>query len=83
MAYQIGADWILTDDAAARTMAHHQEFEVHGSLGIILWAAVTGTLGKAEAERALDALAQSSLWVSNRVLSEARSALGKLVSESG
>lgn len=82
LASQIGADWILTDDAAARTVARHRGFEVHGSLGIVLWAAVTGLLGKTEAEQALDALVQSSLWVSKRVLSEARSALGKIFGES-
>lgn len=82
LASQISADWILTDDAAARTVARQQGFEVHGSLGIILWAAVTRLLGKTEAERALDAIAQSSLWVSKRVLSDARSALEKICSES-
>ncbi len=49
--------------------------EVHGSLGIVLWAAATGHLSRTEAESALERLAQSSLWISARVLSEAKSAL--------
>ena len=81
LAAQISADWLLTDDAAARTLAEHQGFEVHGSLGIVLWAAAAGHLDRSEGERALEALAQSSLWISARVLAEARRALERILSQ--
>jgi predicted nucleic acid-binding protein len=42
LAAQVKADWLLTDDAAARVVASQQGLEVHGSLGVILWAAATG-----------------------------------------
>ena len=57
---QLHADWFLTDDTAARVFAQSLGLEVHGSLGTILWAAAMGHLQRAEAERALDRLAQSS-----------------------
>jgi predicted nucleic acid-binding protein len=82
LAAQIGADWLVTDDAAARTVAQHQGFEVHGSLGIILWAAAAGRLSQPQAEQALEALSRSSLWVSARVLSEARTALERIFAAS-
>lgn len=78
LAGQMGADWLLTDDAAARTVAQHQGFEVHGSLGVVLWAAVADQLDREGADRALEALSQSSLWVSAQVLSEARRALERI-----
>jgi predicted nucleic acid-binding protein len=78
LARQVGADWLLTDDAAARLVAGMQGLEVHGSLGIVLWAAATGHLELGEAERVLDGLAASSLWVSAPVLAEARAALRRL-----
>jgi len=61
LAAQVKADWFLTDDAAARVVASQQGIEVHGSLGVVLWAAATGHLGRGEAEAALKALAGSSL----------------------
>ena len=81
LARQWEADWLLTDDAAARLVARELRLEVHGSLGIVLWAAATGHLNRAEAESALERLAQSSLWISARILSEARSALESLFQE--
>ena len=77
-ARQLHADWFLTDDTAARVFAQSLGLEVHGSLGIILWAAAMGHLQRAEAERALDRLAQSSLWISARVLTAAKTALEQL-----
>jgi predicted nucleic acid-binding protein len=38
LAHQLGAAWFLTDDAAARVFAAALGLEVHGSLGIVLWA---------------------------------------------
>ncbi len=75
LARQLSADWFLTDDAAARVMAGELGIEAHGSLGIVLWAAATGRLNREEAMDALDQLAQSSLWISARILGEAREAL--------
>jgi predicted nucleic acid-binding protein len=74
-ARQEGADWFLTDDSAARVVAEQLAVEVHGSLGVLLWGAATGLLDLPAAEAALDRLHRSSLWVSPRVLSEARRAL--------
>lgn len=48
------------------------------SLGIVLWVAAVGHLNRAAAEAVLNRLAQSLLWVSARVLAEARSALAQL-----
>jgi predicted nucleic acid-binding protein len=78
LAQQLSADWLLTDDAAARLFAAALGLEVHGSLGIILWSAAQGYLHRADAEACLDRLSQSSLWVSARVLAEARAALARL-----
>lgn len=78
LAQQFHADWLLTDDAAARLFAQSLGLEVHGSLGIILWAAAMGHLQRPEAQSALERLAQSSLWVSARILAEAQAALERL-----
>ena len=78
LARQVKAHWLLTDDAAARLFAQTLGIEVHGSVGIVLWAAATGRLTRADTEAALDRLAQSSLWVSHKVLAEAKAALNQL-----
>jgi predicted nucleic acid-binding protein len=79
LARQVGCDWYLTDDAAARIFASSIGLEVHGTVGVVLWAAGNGTLTKPQAETTLDQMAgESSLWISQRVLAEAKSALGKL-----
>jgi len=80
LALQITADWLLTDDAAARLVAQQHGLEVHGSLGVILWGAATGRLLRTEAEKSLEALARSSLWISARILEEARTALRQIFS---
>ena len=78
LARQIKADWLLTDDAAARLFATELGLEVHGSLGVVLWGAALGHIDRAQAEQALARLAASSLWISGRVLDEARSALDEI-----
>ena len=78
LAIQLEADWFLTDDAAARLITLQQGLEVHGSLGVVLWAAATGHLDHSAAENALEALSGSSLWISSRVLEEARAALRQI-----
>lgn len=80
LARDIEADWFLTDDAAARLLAQAVGLEVHGSLGVILWAAATGHLDRQAAAMALDALARSSLWLSLRILNDAQTALDRLFS---
>jgi predicted nucleic acid-binding protein len=78
LARQIKADWLLTDDSAARLFAAELGLEVHGSLGVVLGAAALGHIDQVEAERALTELAASSLWISRRVLVEARAALDEI-----
>jgi predicted nucleic acid-binding protein len=78
LARQITAAWLLTDDAAARLFAQSLGIEVHGSLGVVLWAAAVRELSRTDAEAMLDRLAESSLWISARVLAEARRALRQL-----
>ena len=78
LACQLSAAWFLTDDAAARVFAASLGLEVHGSLGLVLWAAARKHLGHEEAAAALDRLAHSSLWISARVLAEAQAALDRL-----
>ena len=77
LARRLGADWFLTDDAAGRLLAQTLRLEVHGSLGVVRWAAA-GHLGRTRAATILDGLANSSLWLSARVLAEARAALEQL-----
>ena len=69
------ADWLLTDDSAARLFASLLGLEVHGSLGVVLWNAAKGNLSRREAEQALSKLEQSSLWLSTKIFEEARKAL--------
>jgi predicted nucleic acid-binding protein len=79
LALQLKADWLLTDDAQARQFAETLGLEVHGSIGLLLWAVAWGHLSnRKKAYESLDALANSSLWVSERVLREARKAIDLL-----
>lgn len=78
LARELKADWFLTDDAAARLFAQTMGIEVHGSLGVVLWGAATRHLDSAQAEVALDRLVGSSLWISARVLAEAKGALRQI-----
>ncbi len=78
LARQIAADYVLTDDAAARLLATTLGIQARGSLGVILWLAGQRVISKTEAESCLARLHGSSLWVSPRVMIEARQALSKL-----
>lgn len=80
IARSLRADWLLTDDAGARVVASVLGLEVHGSLGVVLWAATSGNLQRQEALSALERLAKSSLWISPTILHEARRALESLFS---
>lgn len=78
LARQTSADALLTDDAAARLLATTLGLQVRGSLGIVVWLAGQRRMGLDEAERRLENLFQTSLWVSPRVKVEARAALKTL-----
>ena len=79
LARQVECDWYLTDDAAARIFASPLGLEVHGTIGIVLWAAANRFINRLETESLLDRLvAGSSLWVSPRIVAEAKSALDEL-----
>jgi predicted nucleic acid-binding protein len=80
LANQLHSEWLLTDDTAARLVASRLGLEVHGSLGVILWAAAAGHFSRSEAEDALETLSHTSLWLSARVLDEARGALRQIFS---
>jgi predicted nucleic acid-binding protein len=78
LAVETKPDWFLTDDAAARLMAESLGVEVRGSIGVVLWAAANNLIKKSEAEKYLAGLEQSSLWISQKVRTQARVALKKL-----
>lgn len=79
LALQEYSDWLLTDDAQARQFAEALGIEAHGSIGILLWAVANGHIGtRAEAHQMLKALKNSSLWVSDRVMSAAARAIDEL-----
>ncbi len=80
LAQHLKADWLLTDDTSARTFANVIGLEVHGSLGVVLWAAAVGHLQHDEAKAAIERLAQSSLWISQSILDKAFKALDQLFS---
>ena len=69
------ADWLLTDDAAARLFAATLGMEVHGSLGVVLWNVAHHHLDQEQGLSALTALSKTSLWLSTRTLSDARAAI--------
>jgi predicted nucleic acid-binding protein len=80
LALQIQADWLLSEDAKARQFAETLHLEVHGSIGLLLWSVAMGHVDdRIQALALLDALANSSLWISERVLREARQAIDKLL----
>ena len=82
LALQVQADWFLTDDGRARQAAESLGLEVHGSIGLLLWNVVVGNIPDHEQALAvLDDLANSSLWVSQHVLSEAKRAINALLPE--
>ena len=78
LARSLAADWLLTDDTAARVVATLLGIEAHGSLGVVLWAAAQRQINPREAAAILERLAKTSLWVSAAILAEARRALDAL-----
>jgi len=81
LAQHLRADWLLTDDMSARTFANVIGLEVHGSLGVVLWAAAVGYLEHNEAKVAIGKLAESSLWISQTILEKAYRALDEMFSK--
>jgi len=81
LARQKKADWFLTDDSATRLFVSLLGFEVHGSLGVILWNAAHRNINKQETEEALNRLEKSSLWLSTKIYQEARDALKEIFAE--
>lgn len=75
LALERHADWLLTDDTMARVVAEMAGLEVHGSLGVVLFRAAQREVGYDEARSALDRLASSSLWLSQRILTKAQTTL--------
>lgn len=79
LALQMGTGWLITDDAKARQVAEAAGLEVHGSIGILIWSVAVGHIrDQALALHLLDNLANSSLWISRRVLQEAQRAIDAL-----
>lgn len=77
------ADLFLTDDTAARTLAESLGLEARGILGVILYAAATGAITRADAFRTLAELERrSTLWMSSRVKNSARAAISSIAGES-
>lgn len=73
------AQWFVTDDAKARQFAESLGIEVHGSIGILLWNIVEGNISdEGLAYQLLDNLYNSSLWMSERVLQQAKKAIKEL-----
>jgi predicted nucleic acid-binding protein len=80
LALQAKCDWFLTDDARARQLAESLSLEVHGSVGVLLWAVAVGQIdSREEAHQLLDGLIHSSLWISERVINEAAKAIDELM----
>ncbi len=76
---QMQAEWLLTDDAIARQFGESLGLEIHGSIGLLLWAVAVGHVkSENEALNSLNALASSSLWISDRVVNQARKAIHAL-----
>jgi predicted nucleic acid-binding protein len=82
LAIQEEASWFLTDDGRARLFTESLGLEVHGSVGLLLWAAASAHVtGRAEGHALLGALAHSSLWISQKVLNEAQRAMDVLLDD--
>lgn len=82
LAQQVQADWLLTDEGRARRFAELQGLEVHGSIGVLLWAAANHHIPTcSEAHKLLKNLSESSLWVSESILQKAHQAIDVLMRE--
>jgi len=65
----------------ARQSGEFLGLEIHGSIGLLLWTVAVGHVeSENEALNSLDDLAGSSLWISDRVVNQARSSIHALYS---
>lgn len=78
LALESPCDWFLSDDAAARLLGESLGLEVHGSLGIVIYAAARGLVTLDESRQMLRGLRDSSLWISSKVFSAAEQALDEI-----
>lgn len=78
LAQHLRADWFLTDDTAARTLASVTGLEVHGTLGVLLWAAALKHLDYDGAKTSIKNLSESTLWISRSILEKAYKALDEI-----
>jgi predicted nucleic acid-binding protein len=75
-ASEIGADLFLTDDSAAREMGESIGMQVRGSLGVVLYSAVSGFIDFHQCRKILDDLEDgSTLWMSSKVKASVDEAL--------
>ncbi len=82
LSQQLDARWFITDDAAARLLGKTIGIEVHGSLGVVLWAAAVGYLNQVQAFSNLENLIRTSIWISPKIISKARRALKSIYGKS-
>lgn len=78
LAQHLSADWFLTDDTAARTLGSVTGLEIHGTLGVLLWAAALKHLDCDEAKTSIKNLSESTLWISRNILEKAYKALDEI-----
>lgn len=82
-AHEARADIFLTDDAAARTVGESLGLQVRGTLGVVLLAAASKHLDHASSSKILSDIEQhSTLWMSTKVKTAARNALGQIFEKS-
>lgn len=75
-AEEVHADFFLTDDSSARTLAESLGIHVRGTLGVVLYAAASGRLDQTVCLEILSNIEQhSTLWMSARVKAAARKAV--------
>lgn len=73
---------LLTDDLAARRTASQRGLEVRGVFGVVLEAVARGSIPPPQASQWINRIAQTSLYVSPKVLEEAHRAIKSLSSGS-
>ncbi|HCE43662.1 MAG TPA: hypothetical protein DET40_08945 [Lentisphaeria bacterium] len=79
---RLKADWYFTDDAEARLFVSEFGYEVHGTLGVILWNLAEKHINKNQALASISELRKSSIWLSEKIISHAINAV-KEISDSG
>ena len=75
---RLKADWYLTDDADARLFVSEFGHEVHGTLGVILWNLAHSCINRKQALNSITELRKSSMWLSEKIISHAISAVKEI-----